>query len=94
MTFPEGARHVPRHARPTTAFPAALREAGVTRLTDVTPGMRRITLAGKQLGAFAAAGGIPIAPFESHGFDDDLRRHLVEDRAVPKDDVDSTGDGL
>lgn len=64
---------MPRHARPTTVFPVGLREVEVVRIVDVTPGMRRITLAGAQLGAFTSAGGFPVAPFESRGFDDDIR---------------------
>ncbi|MGO1852819.1 MAG: SIP domain-containing protein [Microbacteriaceae bacterium] len=42
-------------------------------MADVTPGMRRITLAGEQLRAFTSANGFPQPAFESPGFDDDIR---------------------
>ncbi|MBO9578049.1 MAG: siderophore-interacting protein [Microbacteriaceae bacterium] len=64
---------MPRQIRPTTVHPLALRELEVLRVVDVTPGMRRVTLTGAQLGAFTAPDGARIAPFRSTGFDDDVR---------------------
>ncbi|MGB4780400.1 siderophore-interacting protein [Microbacterium sp.] len=50
-----------------------LREVAVARAIDVTPGMRRVTLVGAQLEAFTAADGSSQPPFDSTGFDDDIR---------------------
>lgn len=63
---------MPKTARPTTVLPIALRELEVARIEDVTPGMRRVTLAGDQLGAFTAD-GFELHEFASTGFDDQLR---------------------
>ncbi|MDI9902560.1 siderophore-interacting protein [Rhodococcus sp. IEGM 1409] len=64
---------MPRNTRPTTAYPVTLRELEVRRVTDVTPGMRRVTLTGAQLDTFANAGGHVEPAFTSTGFDDDIR---------------------
>nr|WP_272954686.1 siderophore-interacting protein [Kribbella sandramycini] len=45
----------------------------VARVVDVTPGLRRITLTGDQLGAFTAADGTAFPAFASDGFDDNVR---------------------
>ncbi|MET7397168.1 siderophore-interacting protein [Dactylosporangium sp. NPDC005572] len=50
-----------------------LREVEVVRVVDLTPGMRRVTLAGAQLGEFTSANGFPQPAFDSTGFDDDIR---------------------
>ncbi|MEU4156340.1 siderophore-interacting protein [Actinoplanes sp. NPDC026670] len=50
-----------------------LREVEVVEVTDLTSGMRRITLSGAQLGEFTSANGFPQPAFESTGFDDDIR---------------------
>ncbi|MET9224604.1 siderophore-interacting protein [Lentzea sp. NPDC003310] len=50
-----------------------LREVEVVRVVDLTPGMRRITLGGKQLREFTSANGFPRPAFDSLGFDDDVR---------------------
>ncbi|MEV4280940.1 siderophore-interacting protein [Actinoplanes xinjiangensis] len=42
-------------------------------MTDLTPGMRRITFTGAQLRAFTSANGFPQPAFDSTGFDDDIR---------------------
>lgn len=64
---------MPRHARPTTVHPIALRELEVVRVSDITPGMRRVTLTGAQLDAHELAGGVRQRAFVSTGFDDDIR---------------------
>jgi NADPH-dependent ferric siderophore reductase len=64
---------VPRRARPTVVHTIALRELEVARVVDVTPGMRRITLTGDQLGSFAGSDGTTFPEFASSGFDDSVR---------------------
>ncbi|OLT51891.1 phage tail protein [Corynebacterium sp. CNJ-954] len=64
---------MPRTSRRTTVHPLTLREVAVTRVTDLTPGMRRITLGGDQLGAFTSDNGFLQPAFTSGGFDDDIR---------------------
>lgn len=64
---------MPRRTRPTTVFPAAIRKLRVLRVHDATPGMRRVTLGGDQLGAFTNAADAQIPEFVSIGFDDDVR---------------------
>lgn len=64
---------VPRNARPRTMKPIALRELEVLRVTDVTPGMRRVTLTGEQLGPCRTPEGVEQQAFVSTGFDDDVR---------------------
>lgn len=53
-------------------LPVALRELTVISAVDLTPQMRRITLAGEQLGAFQAAGAMQPA-MECFGPDDHVR---------------------
>ncbi|MFG1923189.1 SIP domain-containing protein [Cryptosporangium sp. NPDC048952] len=64
---------MPKTSRRITVHPLTLREVEVVRVHDLTPGMRRITLAGEQLRAFTSANGFAQPPFESTGFDDDIR---------------------
>lgn len=64
---------MPKTSRRLTVRPVSLREVEVVRVTDITPGMRRVTLAGPQLDAFTSANGFPQPAFESTGFDDDFR---------------------
>ncbi|OLL73492.1 iron-chelator utilization protein [Pseudonocardia sp. Ae168_Ps1] len=64
---------MPKTSRPVTVHPLSVREARVARIVDLTPGMRRITLAGPQLGAFTSAGGFERPAFTSPGFDDSIR---------------------
>lgn len=45
----------------------------MARVTDVTPGMRRVTLTGDQLGSVSGADGTIFPEFASTGFDDDVR---------------------
>lgn len=64
---------MPRHVRPSTVSPAAVRALVVRRVSEVTPGMRRITLTGEQLDAHRTPDGTDQPAFESFGFDDDVR---------------------
>ena len=65
---------MPRNTRPTTAYSVTLRELEVRRVTDVTPGMRRVTLTGAQLETFTKRRRLCRARLRQHtGFDDDLR---------------------
>ncbi|MBB5837192.1 siderophore-interacting protein [Kribbella italica] len=64
---------MPRRARPTVVQTIALRELEVTRVVDVTPGLRRVTLTGDQLGSFTASDGTTFPAFASEGFDDSVR---------------------
>lgn len=52
--------------------PAVLRELTVSRVQDVTPTLRRITLVGTQLAEFPVVGGTAAA-FQSTGFDDSIK---------------------
>nr|WP_277349577.1 siderophore-interacting protein [Streptomyces sp. S3(2020)] len=45
----------------------------VARVVDVTPGMRRVTLTGDQLGSFTGSDGTAFPAFASDGFDDNVR---------------------
>lgn len=63
---------MPKTSRRLTVHPLTLREAEVVRVTDLTPGMRRVTLAGEQLRAFTSPNGFPQPAFDSPGFDDDI----------------------
>lgn len=65
---------MPKSSRRLTAVhPLTLRQVEVVRVTDPTPGMRRITLSGEQLRAFTSANGFAQPAFASSGFDDDVR---------------------
>ncbi|WBQ08465.1 siderophore-interacting protein [Kribbella sp. CA-293567] len=64
---------MPRRARPTVVHTIVLRELEVARVVDVTPGMRRVTLTGDQLGSFTGSDGTTFPEFASHGFDDSVR---------------------
>lgn len=64
---------MPKTSRRISVRPLTLREVTVVRVKDLTPGMRRITLAGPQLGAFTSETGFAQPAFDSTGFDDDIR---------------------
>ena len=64
---------MPRRARPTVVHTIVLRELEVARVVDVTPGLRRVTLTGDQLGSFIASDGTTFPEFASRGFDDSVR---------------------
>ena len=63
---------MPKTSRQLTVHPLTLREVEVIRVMDVTPGMRRVTLAGEQLRAFTSSSGHRRPAFVSAGFDDDV----------------------
>ena len=64
---------MPKTSRRLTVHPLTLREVQVARVSDLTPGMRRVTLAGEELRGFTSTTGFPQPEFESRGFDDDIR---------------------
>jgi NADPH-dependent ferric siderophore reductase len=64
---------MPKTARRLTVHPPTLREVEVVRVVDLSPGMRRVTLGGEQLGEFTSANGFVQPRFESSGFDDSIR---------------------
>lgn len=64
---------MPKTSRRITVRPLTLREVEVARIVDLTPEMRRITLAGGQLREFTSVEGFPQPAFDSTGFDDDIR---------------------
>lgn len=68
---------MPKTSRATTVYPIVLRELEVLRIHDVTPGMRRVTLTGRQLEAFTSSTGFPMREFRSPGFDDDVRLYFT-----------------
>ncbi|WP_067480299.1 siderophore-interacting protein [Actinomadura hibisca] len=59
-------------SRKLVTFPIVLRELTVLRVTDITPGMRRVTLGGEQLKAFRS-NGFDMPPFVTEGFDDHVK---------------------
>ncbi|WP_018639607.1 siderophore-interacting protein [Parafrankia elaeagni] len=64
---------MPRHARPTVVHTIVLRELEVARVVDITPGLRRVTLTGDQLGSFTGSDDTIFPEFASEGFDDNVR---------------------
>lgn len=60
-----------RSLRPIDVYPITVRTLEVLRVTDVSPGMRRVTVGGPELAAHTAANGYPVAAFRSEGFDDE-----------------------
>jgi NADPH-dependent ferric siderophore reductase len=64
---------MPKTSRLLTVHPLTLREVEVVRSVDLSPGMRRITLAGAQRREFASTSGFAQPAFDSSGFDDDIR---------------------
>ncbi|MEV4096458.1 siderophore-interacting protein [Streptosporangium saharense] len=61
-----------RNPRAVVTFPIVLRELTVLRVSDVTPGMRRVTLGGEQLRAFTRD-GLDLPGLRSDGFDDHVK---------------------
>lgn len=64
---------MPRTRREQLTFPINVRQLEVRRVTDLGPGMRRITLTGDQLGAFTTSDGIAVPPLRNEGFDDHVK---------------------
>lgn len=74
-----------RSLRRWSIYPITTRHLQVLRVAQVTPGMRRVTLGGPQLGGFVADNGFPVAPFRSDGFDDEFKllfRHPDRETAL------------
>ncbi|MFJ7420531.1 SIP domain-containing protein [Streptomyces uncialis] len=71
-----------RSPRPVATFPIVLRELTVLRVADVTPGMRRVTLGGAQLGAFHRD-GLDLPALRTDGFDDHVKFFFAEGDAPP-----------
>ncbi|MGC2939080.1 MULTISPECIES: siderophore-interacting protein [unclassified Brevibacterium] len=63
---------MPRTSRPLQVLPIILREVEVTGIADITPNMRRLTVAGDQL-AEADVDGMARPAFRSEGFDDHVK---------------------
>ncbi|MBM6591767.1 siderophore-interacting protein [Brevibacterium sp. RIT 803] len=63
---------MPRTSRPMQVLPIVLREVEVTGIADITPNMRRLTVAGDQLSA-GVVNGMPRPQFLSEGFDDHVK---------------------
>ncbi|NJC55486.1 siderophore-interacting protein [Brevibacterium marinum] len=63
---------MPRTSRPMQVHPIILREVEVTGITDITPNMRRLTVAGDQLSA-GVVDGLHRPEFRSEGFDDHVK---------------------
>lgn len=61
-----------RTRRTVLHWPAVLRELSVSKVVDITPTLRRITLVGPELAEFAVQGGTAAA-FRSEGFDDSIK---------------------
>ncbi|SCE62700.1 siderophore-interacting protein, partial [Streptomyces sp. OspMP-M43] len=71
-----------RNPRPVVTFPIVLRELTVLRVTDVTPGMRRVTLGGEQLRAFHRD-GLDLPALRSEGFDDHVKFFFADGDEPP-----------
>ena len=65
--------YVSSSLRPIDVFPITTRVLDVLRVSDVTPGMRRVTLGGPGLAAHTADTGYPVQAFRSDGFDDEFK---------------------
>ncbi|MFT4167252.1 MAG: siderophore-interacting protein [Microlunatus sp.] len=64
---------MPRQRREQLTFPINIRRLEVRRILDLGPGMRRLTLAGDQLGGFVTDDGIAVPPLRNEGFDDHVK---------------------
>lgn len=76
---------MPRTSRPLQIFPIVLRRVEVAGTLDLTPNMRRITLAGDELREGRMGEGFERPPFESLGFDDHVKLVVPPaDGALPR----------
>uniref|UniRef100_A0AAU2JK92 SIP domain-containing protein n=1 Tax=Streptomyces sp. NBC_00049 TaxID=2903617 RepID=A0AAU2JK92_9ACTN len=78
-----------RSPRSVVTFPIVLRELTVLRVSDVTPGMRRVTLGGPRLHAFEHT-GLSLPPLRTEGFDDHVKFFFAEegrDPVLPRQNV-------
>lgn len=74
---------MPRTSRPLSIFPIVLRDVRVTAIEDLTPHMRRLTLAGEDL-LGGTRDGHAFGPFRSDGFDDHVKLVLPDaDGRIP-----------
>lgn len=64
---------MPRTRREQRIFPINVRQLAVARVVDLSPGLRRITLTGEQLGAFVTDDGIGVPSLRNEGFDDHVK---------------------
>jgi len=64
---------MPRTRREQRTFPINVRRLTVSRVVDLSPGLRRITLTGEQLRAFVTDDGIEVPPLRNDGFDDHVK---------------------
>ncbi|MFF8408720.1 SIP domain-containing protein [Streptomyces omiyaensis] len=67
-----------RSPRSVVTFPIVLRELTVLRAENVTPGMRRLTLGGPQLDAFAKD-GLELPALRTEGFDDHVKFFFADE---------------
>lgn len=61
-----------RTVREASVYPICMREFDVLRVTDVTPGMRRVVVGGPAIREHVRD-GVVVPPVRSHGFDDDIK---------------------
>ncbi|MFF5486200.1 SIP domain-containing protein [Streptomyces virginiae] len=71
-----------RSPRSVVTFPIVLRELTVLRVSDVTPGMRRVTLGGPQMHAFEHA-GLSLPALRTEGFDDHVKFFFAQEGREP-----------
>lgn len=64
---------MPRTSRPLHVHPIVLRRAQVTRVVDVSPNLRRLTLTGEDLAEGLMGEGFHRPAFTSTGFDDHVK---------------------
>lgn len=69
---------MPATIRRTSIYAITTRKLQVLRTTDVTPGMRRVTIGGPQLVEHVADNGFGVNAFRSDGFDDEFKLILPD----------------
>ncbi|MFT3873556.1 MAG: siderophore-interacting protein [Nocardioides sp.] len=82
---------MPRSRRENKVFEINIRTLTVSRVEDLSPGFRRITLTGGQLRPFTTSDGIKVGELQSLGFDDHVKLVVPghgESAAVPPRQVD------